>query len=158
MKKSEIAPALNALKEIKVHKIEDKDLRNVVIDDHFTLLDAGKKTDAAVEDKKKVFLEAYKDEEQSVQDLQTKINEAASREEQIDLAKQLREGHKDYLDAVKVFNDEANKLYNEDVPGLKKIDREKMMEELKKQEIKLAWVEALYPLFVLEEEKPTNKK
>lgn len=150
MKNNEIAPALAALKEIKIHKFDDKDTRNILIDDHFTLLDAGKKVDAAIEDKKKVFLEAYKDEEQAVQDLQTKINEAATREEQVEYTKKLREEHKDYMDAVKVFNEEVGKLYAEEVKGLKKIDREKVMDELKKQDIKLSWVEALYPLFVLE--------
>lgn len=151
MKKSEIRPFLDAAKEIKVHKIEDKDLRNIFIEDHFTLLDAGKKVDEKVENMKKVFIESYKDEEQAVQDMQAKINEATTREEQIELSKELREKHKDYLDAIKEFNDSVNKLYDEDVEGLKKLEREKVMEELKKQDIKMSWVEALYPLFVLEE-------
>lgn len=146
MKKSEIKPALDALKEIKINKFEDKEIRNTLIDDHFALLDAGKKLDAKVEDMRKVFIESYKDEEQAVQDLQTKINETTVREEQIDLSKQLRTEHKDYLDAVKDFNEQVTKLYSEEVE-VKKIDREKLMDELKKQDLKLSWVEALYPLF-----------
>ncbi|MBQ9660691.1 MAG: hypothetical protein IJV37_05445 [Bacteroidales bacterium] len=148
MKKSEIKPALDALKEIKINKFEDKDVRNTLIDDHFALLDAGKKLDAKIEDMRKVFIESYKDEEQAVQDLQTKINETTVREEQIELSKQLRTEHKDYLDAVKDFNDQVTKLYSEEVE-VKKIDREKLMDELKKQDLKLSWVEALYPLFNL---------
>lgn len=150
-RKSEIKPALDALKEIKVHKFEDKDIRNLLIDDHFILLDAGKKLDAKVEDMRKVFIESYKDEEQAVQDLQTKVNEATGREEQIALAKQLRTEHKDYLDAVKEFNENVNKLYAEEVE-VKPIDRDKLMDELKKQDIQLSWVEALYPLFNLKSE------
>ena len=146
MKKSEIKPALDALKEIKINKFEDKEIRNLLIDDHFALLDAGKKLDAKIEDMRKVFIESYKDEEQAVQDLQTKINEATVREEQIELSKQLRAEHKDYLDAVKDFNEQVTKLYSEGVE-VKKIDREKLMDELKKQDLKLSWVEALYPLF-----------
>lgn len=146
MKKSEIKPALDALKEIKINKFEDKEIRNTLIDDHFALLDAGKKLDAKIEDMRKVFIESYKDEEQAVQDLQTKINESTVREEQIDLSKQLRTEHKDYLDAVKDFNEQVTKLYSEEVE-VKKIDREKLMDELKKQDLKLSWVEALYPLF-----------
>lgn len=146
MKKSEIKPALDALKEIKINKFEDKEIRNTLIDDHFALLDAGKKLDAKIEDMRKVFIESYKDEEQAVQDLQTKINETTVREEQIELSKQLRTEHKDYLDAVKDFNEQVTKLYSEEVE-VKKIDREKLMDELEKQDLKLSWVEALYPLF-----------
>lgn len=60
--------------------------------------------------------------------------------------KQLRTEHKDYLDAIKDFNEQVTKLYSEEVE-VKKIDRKKLMDELKKQDLKLSWVEALYPLF-----------
>lgn len=150
MKKAEIKPALESLKKIKINKFEDKQLKNDLIDDHFALLDAGKKVDAAVEAKRTVFLESYKDEEQAVQDLQTKMNEAATREEQIALAKELREKHAGYLDAVKDFNENVNTLYAEEVAGLKPIDRQKFMEEIGKQDFDLGMVEALYPLFVIE--------
>jgi len=153
MKNSEIRPFLEAAKEIKIHKFEDKDTKNNFIDDHFTCLDAGKKLDEKVENLRKVFIESYKDEEQAVSDLQTKINEATTREEQIALSKELRENHKEYLEAFKEFNDNVNDLYGKEVEGLKKLDREKVMEELKKQDLKLSWVEALYPLFDLGEEK-----
>ena len=148
MLKKDIAAALTALKEIKINKFEDKEVRNTLIDDHFALLDAGKKLDAKIEDMRKVFIESYKDEEQAVQDLQTKINETTVREEQIELSKQLRTEHKDYLDAVKDFNEQVTKLYSEEVE-VKKIDREKLMDELEKQDLRLSWVEALYPLFNL---------
>ena len=146
MLKKDIAAALTALKEIKINKFEDKEVRNILIDDHFALLDAGKKLDAKIEDMRKVFIESYKDEEQAVQDLQTKINEATVREEQIELSRQLRTEHKDYLGAVKDFNEQVTKLYSEEVE-VKKIDREKLMDELEKQDLRLSWVEALYPLF-----------
>lgn len=150
MQKKDIAAALAALKEIKMPKIEDKTLRGDLIDDHFTLLDAGKKAEAEVEKNRTVFLEAYKDEEQEVQEIQNKINESTSREEQIELSKELRTKHKGYLDAVKEFNENVNKIYDEEVPGLKRIDREKFMEAVKDMDnMKLSWVEALYPLFVL---------
>ena len=146
MKKSEIKAALDALKEIKIAKFEDKDVRNTLIDDHFALLDAGKKVDAQIEAKRTVFLDSYKDEEQAVQELQNKMNEASTREEQVELAKQMREEHKDYLDAVKDFNESVSELYNEEVE-ITQIDKDKLMDELKKQDLKLSWVEALYPIF-----------
>ena len=158
MKKNEIAAALAALKEIKLTKIEDKDFRNLIIDDHFILLDVGRKVDAKVEDSRKVFLEAHKADEKAVNELNTKIAEALTREEKVAFARELREKHKDYLDAVKAFNDKVDSFYAEEVTGLKPIDREKFIEEMKKMdEFKLSWVEALYPLFVLEEAKPKKK-
>lgn len=149
MKKSEIRAALDALKEIKMPKIEDKELRNTLIADHFALLDAGKKHDAAVEDKRTVFLAAYKDEETEMGELQQKLQISQDPVEARALSEQIF-SHKDYRAAARAFNEEVGTLGKEEVPGLKKIDREKFMAEIEKQDFKLAWVEALYPLFVLE--------
>jgi predicted nuclease with TOPRIM domain len=150
MLKKEIADALTALKEIKMPKIEDKELRSALIANHFTLLDAGRKVDAQVEDKRTVFTEAYKEEAQVIQDLQNKFNESEDAEERKSIAKDIN-SHKDYLKAINDFNEEVNKLYAEKVPGLKPIDHEKFMAEAEKMDnFKLSWVEALYPMFVLE--------
>ena len=146
MKKSEIKPALEALKEIKVHKFEDKEIRNLIIGDHFALLDVSRTLDAKIEDMRKVFLESYKEEEQIIQDLQTQIGEASTRAEQIELSQKLRQEHKGYLDAVKAFNEQVAELYSEEFE-IKPVDREKLMNELIKLDLKLSWVEALYPLF-----------
>lgn len=152
MQKKEIRAALDALKEIKMPKIEDKALRNDLIANHFALLDAGKKHDAAVEDKRTVFLAAYKDEEAEVGEIQQKLQITQDPVESRALAEQFL-SHKDYRFATRAFTDEVDALGKEEVPGLKKIDREKFMAEIEKQDFKLSWVEALYPLFVLEEKK-----
>ena len=149
MQKKEIRAALDALKEIKMPKIEDKALRNDLIANHFALLDAGKKHDAAVEDKRTVFLAAYKDEEAEVGEIQQKLQITQDPVESRALAEQFL-SHKDYRFATRAFNDEVDALGKEEVPGLKKIDREKFMAEIEKQDFKLSWVEALYPMFVLE--------
>ena len=148
MKKSEIKPALEALKEIKMPKIEDKDLRNELIENHFALLDAGKKLDAAIEAKKTVFLESYKEEENEMSELQNKINAAADREEAREIAKEIN-AHRDYRAALRLYNEDLERLLKEEIDGLKPIDRVKFMEAIEKQDYKLSWVEALYPLFVL---------
>lgn len=145
MKKSEIRAALDALKEIKVHKFEDKELRNTLIENHFVLLDEGRKLDRIVEDKRKVFLEAYKDEEQAVQDLQNQLI-VATNEEARAIDRDIR-SHADYLAAVRQFNAEVGELSSEEIDGLKPFDRGKFMEEIEKQDFKLSWVEALYPMF-----------
>ena len=154
MKKSEINAALAALKEIKMPKIEDKDLRNDLIENHFTLLDAGRKVDAAVEDMRTVHTEAFKEDEQKIEELQQKLNETDDREEQRALIKQIN-SFDARNKAVKQFNEEAAKLYAEEVTGLKPINREKFTEEIKKMDnMKLSWVEALYPLFVIDQSEP----
>lgn len=149
MQKKEIRAALDALKEIKMPKIEDKALRNDLIANHFALLDAGKKHDATVEDKRTVFLAAYKDEETEIGELQQKLQISQDPAEARELSAQIL-SHKDYRLAARAFNEEVDALGKEEVPGLKKIDREKFMAEIEKQDFKLSWVEALYPLFVLE--------
>lgn len=148
MQKKEIRAALDALKEIKMPKIEDKALRNDLIANHFALLDAGKKHDASVEDKRTVFLAAYKDEETEMGEIQQKLQISQDPVEVRELSAQIL-SHKDYRAAARAFNEEVETLGREEVPGLKKIDREKFMAEIEKQDFKLSWVEALYPLFVL---------
>ena len=159
MKKSEIRVALDALKEIKLPKIEDKDIRNTIIENHFILLDASRKVDEKVEDNRKVFLAAHKAEEKAVNELKAKIVEATNRDNKVALSKELREKYQCYFDAVDEFNESVDKLYAEEVPGLKPIDREKFIEELKNMDdFNLAWVEALYPLFMVSDGDKQPKK
>ena len=118
MKKSEIRVALDALKEIKLPKIEDKDLRNTIIENHFILLDASRKVDEKVEDNRKVFLAAHKAEEKAVNELKAKIVEATNRDNKVALSKELREKHQCYFDAVDEFNESVDKLYAEGREGV----------------------------------------
>lgn len=154
MKKSEISAALNALKRIKMPKVEDKALRNDLINNHYTIYDVGVKFDKAVDREKEIILGAYKDDEQMFSDLQREFQAAAPGEEQREIAKKIL-GMKAYEAAVRQFNEKVNELGKEEVKGLKRIDREKFMEEIAKQDFDLSMVEGLYPLFNIEE---GNKK
>ena len=150
MKKFEIKSALDALKKIKMPKIEDKDLRNVLIENHYVLYDAGMKYDAAIEREKDVLLGAYKEEQQVIEDLQRKLQMSESgSDEQRDIIRELN-SHEDYYKAVAKLNEKIIALGKENIDGLKKVDREKFMQELEKQEYDFNIVEGLYPLFVLE--------
>ena len=103
-----------------------------------------------VEDKRTVFTEAYKEEAQAVQDLQNKFNETEDQEERKAINKEIL-AHKDYLKAINDFNDEVNKLYAEEITGLKPIDHEKFLSETEKMDnFKLTWIEAMYPMFALD--------
>ena len=152
MQKNQIHAALEALKKIKMPKIEDKALRNALIDDHYAIYDAGIKHDKAVEREREVILGAYKNDEQKIADLQRELQAALPGEEQREIAKQII-GFKDYDVAARKFNQKVTELGKEEVKGLKKIDREKFMEEIAKQDFDLGMIEGLYPLFELEEEK-----
>ena len=101
-----------------------------------------------MEDKRTVFLAAYKDEETEMGEIQQKLQISQDPVEVRELSAQIL-SHKDYRAAARAFNEEVETLGREEVPGLKKIDREKFMAEIEKQDFKLSWVEALYPLFVL---------
>ena len=152
MKKSEIKAALDALKEIKMPKIEDKELRNVLINNHFVLLDAGRKVDASAEDARRVFLEAYKEEQAKIDDLQRKLRTEDDPQEQRAITREI-DSHKDYMDAVKALNEKLVKLYDEPVEGLTRIDRARFSEEIQKHDFKMSWFEGFYPMFVLEKAK-----
>lgn len=156
MKKSEIKAALDALKEIKMPKIEDKELRNALINNHFALIDAGRKVDATAEDARKVFLEAYKEEQEKIEALQQKLRTEDDPKEQRAISREI-DSHKDYMDAVKALNEKLVKLYEEPVEGLTRIDRVRFSEEIQKQDFKMSWFESLYPMFVLEKAKAKAK-
>lgn len=153
MKKNEIKGALDQLKRIKMPKIEDKALRNDLIKDHYAIFDAGKKHDDAVEREREVILGAFKEDQQALDDIQRQLQGAVpGSDEQRELVRKAN-SYDAYYKAVRVFNEKLEKIGNEEVKGLKPINREKFMEEIEKQDFDLAMVEGLYPLFELEEVK-----
>lgn len=149
MRKSEIKPALEVLKRIKMPKIEDKALRNRIIDDHFILLAEQKKFEEANNDDQTVRLAGFEEDQQAIKELQDKFNLAENDAERRVINREILT-HKDYFKAVEDLNKALNDRAKEEVKGLKKVDREKFMEEIQKQDFDLGMVEALYPLFVLE--------
>lgn len=149
MKRNEINAALNSLRRIKMPKIEDKSLRNDLINNHYTLFDAGQKFDAAVDREREVILGAYKEDQQKLEEIQRELQASAPGNEQRELLKQAN-GFGDYYKAVAKFNEKVDEIGNVEVTGLKKIDRDKFMDEIQKQEFDLAMIEGLYPMFVLE--------
>jgi len=159
MIKSEIKAALEALKNIKMPKIEDKALRNDLIENHFTLLEVGKKTEAKLEDARKVSFSAYESDQAKIEDLQNAYNGAESEEERKRIIREIN-SFKEYNNAQKEYYKLVETINKEKIDGLRKIDRKKFMEEIQKQDYNLGWIEALYPLFVLEntKESSTSKK
>lgn len=147
MKKSEIKPALNALKTIKMPKIEDKDLRNTIIKDHMALLGESRKLEAKIDDLRSAHLGALADEQKVVNDLREELRTAIESHEAARIFKEIQ-SHKDYLDAEAALIKAINDLYAEEVE-VTPVDSEKFLEEIQKQDYDLGLIEAIYPMFNL---------
>lgn len=145
MKKKEIKTALEALKTIKMPKIEDKELRNGIISDHFKLLGEQKKYEVDIENLRTAHLGAFEDEQREIQELNQELQTELDRVKQVELAKKIN-SHKEYAKAVVDFSKAVEDLGNEEVE-IKGIPHEKFMEEIQKQDFELGLIEALYPMF-----------
>lgn len=145
MKKKEMNSALEALKTIKMPKIENKELRNLVIKDHLQLLGEKRKYEAGIEDLRIAFLEAYSGEQDEVVDLQGKLRVERNPAKQMELMDEIAK-HKDYLEAVKEFNTKTEKMGNEEIE-IEPIPMDEFVSEYQKQDYDMGVIEALYPMF-----------
>ena len=145
MNKRDLQPALDALKTIKMPKIESKELRAALIRLHFALLGEYRKFTAGIEDLRTVYLGAYQDEIAEVAPLEAEMmNPATSQERRAELDKMLR-AHADLQEAAKTFNAECEKLASEPVE-IEKIDAESFLAEAAEQGLGLDILESLYPI------------
>lgn len=149
MKRKEISAALTVMKEIKWDKIEDKNLRDDLMSNHFTMFDEQKKLESEIERLKEVILSPYDEEQKKVDSLNQKIQAAETVSEQREFVREIL-SYEGYNNAVREFNKKVDDLYNQDISGLKKIDRTVFYEEVKKQNFNVSWFEGLYPLFILD--------
>ena len=145
IKKKEIRPALDALKTIRMGKIEDKDFRNKVITIHLKLLAEQKKFESDYSDMRTAFLASYKDEQAKVVELQEELRLERDPVKHAEIANEIRT-HKDYLEAVKDFNEQTEQEGEKEVK-IDAIDMDKFVEEYQKQDYDMGVVEALFPLF-----------
>lgn len=155
MKKKNIRTVLDALKTIKMPKIEDKALRNGIINDHFTLLKAWDKYERDAKNLETAYLGSYDEERQKVNELQSKLQTSLDRKEQAELVREIN-SHDDLIKAIAAHNKALEALGEEEVE-IKGIDRDKFMDEIAKQDFDLGLIEALYPMFIIKEDKPKKK-
>ena len=153
MKKKNIRTALDALKTIKMPKIEDKALRNGIINDHYTLLKEWDRYERDAKNLETVHLAPFEEERQKVGELQQKLQTCTDRKEQLALVQEIN-SHEDLLKAINDHNKAVADLGEEEVE-IKGIDHDKFMEEIAKQDFNLGLIEALYPMFT---ETKTKKK
>ena len=142
MKKKEIAPALEALKKVKIMQIGDNKLRNSVISVHIRLLGEQRNYSNAVEDARKAFLSSYGDEEQEVMLLDSKLRGETDRSKQNAIANEIA-SHAEYLNAVKEFNKRVEAMGDEEVDA--QLPAEEFMKFME-QDYDCGVVEALFPL------------
>lgn len=152
MKKKNIRTALDALKTIKMPKIEDKELRNGIINDHFTLLKAWDKYEKDVKNLETAHLGPFEEERQKVGELQQKLQTTTDRQEQLELSQEIN-SHEDLFKAINAYHKAVSDLGEEEVK-IKGMDRDKFMDEIAKQDFNLGLIEALYPMFTIKEDKP----
>lgn len=147
MKKKEMSGALGALKTIKMSKIEDKELRNAIIRNHFKLLGENKKYEADIEDLRTAHLGALADEQKKVNELREEIRTVTKAERAGEILKEIK-SYQGYLDAEADFIKAFNELGEKEVE-LTPIDSEKFLDEIQKQDFDLGLIEAIYPMFNL---------
>lgn len=148
MKKKEIRAALDALKRIRMPKIEDKALRNGIITDHLTLLREQRKLEADLRDLDTSHYADLEEDREKVADLQERLQLALGTKDHQkarELANEIAE-HRDYLAATKACNKAIADLMNEDVT-INGIPQDAFIEEIQKQDYDLGIIEAVYPMF-----------
>lgn len=148
MKKHEIKAALEALKKIKMPKLDDKDLRNTIIKNHLYLLGQQKKYEQDIEDMRTAHLGPYDEETQKVQELQQKLQVETDRVKAKEIADEIN-SYKEFFEAVAAFNKAADEKGKEEVE-ITLISADKFTEEYMKQDYDCSVVEALYPMFDIE--------
>ena len=145
MKKKQIRAALDALKTIKMPKIEDKALRNGIINDHYTLLKEWDRYERDAKILETVHLGPFEEELKEIGKLQQKLQTSTDRKEQLDLVQEIN----DHEDLIKATNDHKKAVEDlgEEEVEINGIDHDKFMEEIAKQDFNLGLIEALYPMF-----------
>jgi hypothetical protein len=146
MKKREMGDALIAMRSVKVQRLENKDLRAQFIRVHLKLLEEQKKYDIEMEDRKIVFLAAWGEEQSKVIKLEAMMKAEPDPAKKREIALEI-ETHRDYLDAVKGFNDTAAEMGREEVE-VETFDRADFIADYEKQGYDPSVVEGLFPLLV----------
>ena len=146
MKKSEIRPALDALKGVRMPKIEDKAFRNALISDHIFLLGEQKKLEADAKDLEIAHLGAYEDERNKVAELQQKLQAEKDPEKRQALTDEIN-SHEELFKAIVAYNREVNDLASQEIQIPRPIRADDFVAAMEGQDYDLSLVEAVFPMF-----------
>ena len=147
MKKSQTKAALEALRSVRMTKISDKEVRNALITNHMMLFDVMEKFDKQAKKLETVHLGAFEEERKKVGQIQDEFRKEQDPKKKSELLAKLNgEEFKELNKAWEAYADAMNKLGDEEVKGLKPIDREKFISAISDAEIEFPQLEALYPM------------
>jgi len=146
MKKKEVRAVLEALKKVKVMKIEPEEFRAQIISIHLALLGVKRKIDEDVEDLKAAILGPYTEDAKRVVELNREMMAEQDDAKKLAIAEKIN-SFKGYLDASDAFSDAMGRLGEEEVTGLNPVSAEQFCREYQKQDYDFDVVEKLYPLF-----------
>ena len=144
MKKYQIIPACEGFKKLNVHKIEDKEFRNQLINIHFDLLDEKEKYEKAVEKLRTVHIVPVQDYIDEVQKLARQYEGESDPEKRIQLRDKIN-SYTEVDDAQIAFQKALEKLGKEEV-DIRTVSKKKFREEYAKLEYNAEVVENLHPL------------
>lgn len=145
MKKKDIRPALDALKPIKLQKIEEKKLRKTIVSNYVALVVAWNAYEERRKALEEAHLGAYEKQREEVANLQQELQTETDRNKQRELLRQINK-NTELFAAVKEFNKDIESLGNEEV-DITGIPQDEFIEEIQKQDFDLGIIEALYPMF-----------
>ncbi len=154
MKKSDINSVLPALRKVRLDKVDDKDLRKLLVDDTIALARAERILADEIEDARSV-MGAYKEEAQEVERLRSQLLTSADAEEQKQIAREIN-GHTAYFAAQRAFTERQEEILRQEVEGVQPIDLDTFRAATEKADITLDQFAALVPLF--DDGKPKAKK
>ena len=146
MKKSEIKRALDALKTVKIHSIEDKSFRNDLISDHLFLLGQQKAFESDIKDLETVHLGAFEEERREVGELQLRMQEEPDPAKKRELAAQVN-AHTELIKAFGEYNKAYYELGQQEIEIPKPIAADDFIKGMEGQDYDLGLVEAVFPMF-----------
>lgn len=147
MKKNQARAALEALRTVRMPKIADKEVRNALIANHFTLFDEVEKFDKQAHKLEAVHLGAFEEDRKKVGQLQAQIQVEKDVTKRNELISRLNgEEFKEFNAAWETFAKEMNAYGNEPIKGLKPIDRDKFLAAVADADLEFPQLEALYPM------------
>lgn len=147
MKKSQTKAALEALRTVRMTKISDKEVRNALITNHMMLFDILEKYEKQAKKLETVHLGAFEEDRKKVAKIQEEYRKETDPKKRNALLEKLN--GKEFEELNKAWGEYAkamDALGEEEVTGLKPINKEKFIDAISDAEIEFPQLEALYPM------------
>ena len=152
MKKNQARAALEALRTVRMPKIADKEVRNALIANHFTLFDVVEKFDKQAKKLEAVHLASFDEDRRKVAEINAQFQKETDVAKRNELLSRLNgEEFKELNEAWGVFSKAMNDYGDEPIEGLKPINREKFFAAIEDCGLEFSQLEAIYPMLTSDE-------